>query len=230
MTCLLFDIDGTLLDSHGAGGEALLESFRQLFSVAEPVPVMVHGQTDLGIFTRLLEANQIAVRQDHVQRLMERYLELLPVHLQERAGSVLPGVLQLLERLVGDDQLSLGLLTGNLPAAAHWKLERHGLASYFPWGVFGDSHTDRRDLGRAALPTIERHTGRRYRAEQVVIIGDTPNDIACARAFGGRVLAVATGHYTLGELAEHRPDGLLADLSDTEQVLRWFLDGKVAPG
>jgi phosphoglycolate phosphatase len=225
MTCLLFDIDGTLLDSPGAGGEALLESFRQLFSVEEPVSVMVHGQTDLGIFTRLLEANQLPVRQEYVQRLMERYLELLPVHLSQRAGSVLPGVLELLQQLVGQDRLSIGLLTGNLPEAAHWKLERHGLSSYFPWGVFGDSHTDRRDLGRAALPTIERHTGRRYRADEVVIIGDTPNDIACARAFGGRVLAVATGHYTLEELAEHRPDGLLADLADTEQVLRWFREG-----
>jgi phosphoglycolate phosphatase-like HAD superfamily hydrolase len=136
------------------------------------------------------------------------------------AGRLLPGVGSLLQRLSAEPGVVLGLLTGNVPRGAEIKLSHCGVYHYFRFGAFGDRRQTRDEVAHDALARVQEHLGRPVPAGQVLVIGDTPADIRCARAIGGKAIAVATGIYSLENLAAEAPDLLLADFADPQPLLR----------
>ena len=219
---LLFDIDGTLIDTGGAGGRSFLEAFGDEFGVPSPKAVPMSGRTDFGILAQLLEENGIAPDSTAIDRLRKLYFDKLRARLPVSEGRVLPGVPLLLQRLQIHGMFTLGLLTGNMPESAMMKLEHYGLDHHFSWGIFGDRHPDRSALGRFAMSPIRQRFGKEVSRHELVVIGDTPLDVACAREIGCRVLAVATGAFDLASLQSHSPDRLLPDLTQTEAIIDWL--------
>lgn len=221
---LLFDIDGTLLDTGGAGGASLLDAVEELFTVSRETlpPLDLAGATDGGVMRKLF--GQIGQELDDT--LSRRYLEIYLSHLERRlalesfSGRLMPGVEALLAALATHEEVHLGLLTGNIREGARLKLQRFNLHSYFLDGAFGDDAEDRNLLGPVAQERIQEFTGHRYAPEDIIVIGDTPKDIACARALGARCLAVGTGVFKAAELHPHEPWQCLEDLTDTEHVRR----------
>lgn len=220
MRVILFDIDGTLIHTGGAGGTALFAAFRQLFAVENPVEVPFSGRTDRGICAQLFQAHGIQHTPENWSRLRAGYLEHLAVHLPQRKGRVLAGVADVLRGLQARDDLALGLLTGNMREGARLKLAFYGLHEHFAFGGYGDDHHDRDSVAREAWQAAQQYLNGRSESARVWVVGDTPLDVQCARAIGASVLAVATGSHPSDELQAARPDVLLPDLSNTAEVLR----------
>jgi phosphoglycolate phosphatase len=223
MYVCLFDIDGTLLSSGGAGKAALemalLEEF-DLSGLRGQVPYS--GRTDRAIIRELMCLHDLEETAANLQKLLAGYLRRLPQCLEKHQGKVLPGIASLLERLAGQDDVALGLLTGNVRAGAALKLGHYGLDRHFMFGGFGDQHHERDDVAREALAAAHAHLNGQVVRERVWVIGDTPLDVKCARAIGVRVAAVATGWHSREELEAAQPDLVLADLSDPTPLLaRW---------
>jgi phosphoglycolate phosphatase len=221
ITCL-FDIDGTLLASGGAGKAAIEASLCEEFEVELCVQVRYSGRTDRAIIRDLLRHHGVAETPDNFQRLVNGYLRRLPERLRQLNGRVLPGIAALLRELQDRSNVSVGLLTGNLRAGAKVKLGHFDLHEHFVFGGFGDEHFERDDVAREALRSVHQHVGPHCLPERVWVIGDTPLDVQCARAIGARAVAVATGSHTLDELQACGPDLLFADLSDAAPLLRHF--------
>jgi phosphoglycolate phosphatase-like HAD superfamily hydrolase len=219
MIACLFDIDGTLLASGGAGKAALELAFTEIFDIALRVQIPYSGRTDRAIARELLQTHDIEHTSDNWQRLLAGYLARLPDSLNRHNGRVLPGILNVLATLKQRNDVVLGLLTGNVRAGARVKLGHYGLFEHFAFGGFGDLHFDRDDVAREALSATRTHMGREPVLERVFVIGDTPLDVKCARAIGAKVVAVATGVHTYEQLQAARPDLTLADLSDPKPFL-----------
>ncbi len=219
MRVVLFDIDGTLLAGAGAGRNALEDAFLALYGKKmEIAPHRLSGRTDRGITLELLrEQNLVDPHQEETEfhRVMEEYTRCLPERLNRAPGTLLPGVIPLLNRLKVESRVAMGLLTGNIRLGAMHKLKRFDLQDYFAFGGFGDLHEDRDEVAREALAAVDLA----HRPTQVWVVGDTPLDIRCARAIGAKVLAVATGCHPMAELATHSPDLLLENLADTNAIL-----------
>jgi phosphoglycolate phosphatase len=224
MHVCLFDIDGTLLNTGGAGQAAMEAAVREEFGEREAIRGICYaGRTDRGIIQDIFRFYGSELTDEVRARFIEAYLRHLPRELERRAGLILPGVVELLSRLHNRDDVTLGLLTGNLLEGARRKLMHHGLDEYFDFalGAFGDEHPDRDDVARAAWASFVRchpHAAT-MPLERVWVIGDTPADVQCARAIGARALAVATGIYSRERLAEARPDRLVDDFGDVEALL-----------
>jgi phosphoglycolate phosphatase-like HAD superfamily hydrolase len=220
MPILLFDIDGTLVRTGGAGKAAMETALRAAFGVPEVRDgVPYSGRTDGAIARDLLAAHGLDPSPANVRRLQDAYLERLPAALGRRPGEVCPGVIGLLPLLAGRRDVVLGLLTGNVRAGARAKLGHFGLWDYFPCGGFGDGHHDRDDVARSAVADVRRHLGREVDPADVWVIGDTPLDVKCARAVGAKAVAVATGWHPCHELRACEPDLFLDDLSDHAPLL-----------
>jgi len=226
---LLFDIDGTLLNTGGAGMRAFVTAFEDLYpdKVAGQggVPdIDFAGSTDSGIVMGMFEQLQIADSSEERERFYEAYLGLLKANMNTSTdkGALLNGVGELLESLNGyyrEGRVLLGLLTGNIAAGARVKTDCYGVSEYFHFGAYGDDHHDRNRLGPVAVQRASDFFGRDLTSAPVTVIGDTVKDIRCARAFGAHVLAVATGSISLSELGVHEPDILLETLEDVDGVL-----------
>lgn len=225
MFVCLFDIDGTLISSGGAGKAALEVALTSEFGMAARTETLsLSGRTDTAIVGDLFRLHGIDDTPVNRRRLFDAYLNHLPACLETRRGLVLPGVRTLLEGLRLRDDVAVGLLTGNVRAGARVKLGHFGLFDYFAFGGFGDRHVDRDDVAREALAEVRARYGERVPCERVWVIGDTPLDIRCARAIGARAAAVATGWHPADELARAGPDLLLGDLSDPSALVgRWQL-------
>jgi phosphoglycolate phosphatase-like HAD superfamily hydrolase len=220
---LLFDIDGTLLTSGGAGEKALRLGFRDRFGIDDDLTkVEIAGRTDSGIARVMLAAHGLPETTENLARFFDGYLHHLALQLPIQQGALLPGVLPLLDALRQRDDIVLALLTGNLERGAKLKLTHYGLWHYFQFGAFADDHHDRNALGPFARARARERHGREFPPERIFVLGDTPHDIACARAIGARAVAIATGKYSATELAAHAPDFLLADASDIDAVLKIF--------
>lgn len=220
-TALLFDIDGTLIDSGGVGGNALLKALGAEFGLSETRAVSLHGRTDNGIFTELLEMHDIDPCDVAFARLCEHYFRLLPLELAANPGRVLPGVHEVLEHVVGRNDCLVGVLTGNMPTAAEAKLKHYGLEHYFSFGIYGDEAATRPELKQPALERVKLHAGRELPPDRIVIIGDTPLDVALAQAMGVRCLAVCTGGIDASELEAAGADWVVEDLADTQRIIDW---------
>ena len=225
MYVFLFDIDGTLIDSGGAGKASLDDAMCEEFRVERPAEVHLHGCTDRSIARSLFESHGITDNRENFQRFCAAYLRRLPHWLQHKNGRILPGVCDLLAWLSQRDDVALGLLTGNVARGAQIKLEHFGLYDYFEFGGYGDVSPDRHEVARAALAAAQRDLQTRLPRDghvdpnKTYVVGDTPHDIRCARAIGAREVAVSTGYYGPEELAAEDPHILLEDLGDLHDHL-----------
>ena len=217
---LLFDIDGTLITSGGAGEAALKDAMRSRFGVEEDLAgIILAGATDARIARELLEKHGIAVSSENVAALLDTYLGHLSDRIGRHDGKLLPGIVPLLNVLSQREDAVLALLTGNVSRGAEIKLTHYGVWDFFEFGAFADDHHDRNELGKFARErALERH-GEEFPPSRIYVIGDTPKDIECGRAIGACTVAIATGHYSAAELKEHSPDFLFEDLSDTDRVV-----------
>lgn len=217
---LLFDIDGTLISSGGAGEAALKDAMLSRFAVEEDLDgIILAGATDGRIARELLEKHSISVSPENVSALLDTYLGHLTERIGRHDGRLLPGIVSLLKVLSERTDVVLALLTGNVSRGAKIKLTHYGVWDFFEFGAFADDHHDRNELGKfARVRALERH-GEDFPPSRIYVIGDTPKDIECGRAIGACTVAIATGHYSSAELRDHAPDFLFEDLSDTERVV-----------
>jgi phosphoglycolate phosphatase len=217
---LLFDIDGTLIHSGGAGVHALKSAFTERFDIIDDLhDIEIAGMTDSGIVVSILNKHKIPATNENVSAFLDSYVHFLSLELPRRVGNLLPGVLELLEKLKSRPHLVLALLTGNVSRGAQLKLEHYGVWHFFEFGAFADDHHDRNRLGTVARARAKEKHGRQFSASEIDVIGDTPRDIACGKAFGARTIAVATGTWSRNQLAKYRPDFLIDDLSDVEGII-----------
>ena len=218
-TLVLFDIDGTLLLSGGAGRRALERALVEVAGLGGVLDgVSLAGKVDRQIAREALEqgaADDEEALDLLVEAVLRRYAELLAEEV-ERATEyrVLPNVRSTLEALSRRDEVYLALGTGNVRAGARIKLGRAGLNDYFEDGGFGEDGETRVEVLRAAVRRASGLVGVSFEPEQVVVVGDTPLDVAAARDLGARIVAVATGTASMGELAACRPDSLWHELPD----------------
>lgn len=235
MRLVLFDIDGTLVNvQREITRRILLDAVVQTLDYNDPFEIpesyRFHGRTDRGIFIDI--AAMMMVERETALDVVHRFEELLlggwDRMLTPETVKVLPGILALLERLAGDSDVTLGLLTGNLERGARSKLHPHDLNRFFPFGAYGSDAIERNDLPPIALERangLNLLNGNRFSFDRAVIIGDSHRDVECARAWGIRALAVATGGLTVDDLRQHNPDGLMETLEDAEQVVRFIHGG-----
>jgi phosphoglycolate phosphatase len=220
---LLFDIDGTLLIARGAGRRALALALRDVYGTPGNIDGYdLRGQTDPRIVFDLMEGAGLA-REAVEARLDECfhvYAQALAAEIGDGSAVVtLPGIGDLVRRLHGDSRVVLGLLTGNIEAGARIKLGPTGLLPYFRLGAYGSDHHDRRELPSLAARRAHALAGTAFAPDQVVVIGDTPRDIECARHFGAVAVAVATGQYPRQALEAAQPDVLFDDFADVDGAL-----------
>ncbi|MEW4453996.1 HAD family hydrolase [Bremerella sp. JC817] len=226
MKVCLFDIDGTLVTTGMAGKDALIDAFLHVAELTQMENVLtVSGKTDRGIFAELFQLHAKTMTEEAWRTFIERYLNGLEANLPKREGMVLEGVTALLARLSQRDDVLLGLLTGNVERGAALKLTHYGIHEYFAFGGFGDHHPDRDDVARAALAAAEQYHGSPFAPSDVFVIGDTPNDVKCARAIGAQAVAVATGVFSIAQLEAANPDLLLANLGDLDAVEAFMFGG-----
>lgn len=223
---VLFDIDGTLLTTNGHGVRAMLEAYTSVWGRdAFGVRYGMSGRTELEISHQLL--GLLGFSREEVEAglpdFWRRYPQALRRHIAPRTTSVFPGVRELVRLIAAEQGLVLGLLTGNCEEAARVKLEVAGLHG-FQVGAFGQHHEQRELLPPLAVQAARERLGLEFDGEAVVVIGDTPNDIACGRACGAKTIAVATGRFSVEALASHQPHHLFADLSDCQAVLAAIRD------
>ncbi len=216
----LFDIDGTLVDTGGAGITALNEATREVFGDAGP-ELDLAGSTDLGIIANLHTHFQVEPTPARIDAYFEIYHARLEWNLTHGGfpGRVFDGVVALLTELAGRPDATVGLLTGNTAGGAAHKMRHFGLAAHFPFGAYGCDHADRNLLGPVALERAAAHAGRKFTAAETLVIGDTPKDIACAHAIGARCLAVSTGRFSTKELEMHGADHVVESL---DLALGWI--------
>ena len=225
MQIWLFDIDGTLVDTGGAGKRAMAKVLSSEFGVGGSIDgIDFAGRTDRRITRDLFSALSVEESAETIEQFHASYLRELPNSLRHNAGRVLPGVKQWLSRIRSQRSAYLGLLTGNLEKAARQKLEHFELWDYFHFGGYGDHHSDRADVAAAAVAAAERHLKRSTVAVEIWVVGDTPRDVQCARSIGAKALAVATGSYSAEELSGSEPDLLLRDLTDSSSLSRLLID------
>lgn len=220
---LLFDIDGTLVLTGGAGQRAISRAFEELFGVADAFEgVPMAGRTDRYLVQDGLERCGLPATAEALAAVRDRYLSLLADEIHEPAlgaKAMMPGVTPLLDALATMGHVHSALLTGNYEVGARIKLEHFDLWRRFAWGAFGDDYTDRNLMARAAVAAAPSRGVTLSDAAHAIVIGDTPFDVACARAAGASVIAVATGGHGVDELRACGADTVFEDLSDLAAVL-----------
>jgi phosphoglycolate phosphatase-like HAD superfamily hydrolase len=212
---LLFDIDGTLVDTGGKGMAALRKTAIEIFGNEGP-PLDLAGSTDLGI----LENLHVHFGTPYCAERTHRFFEAYHIHLEESLssnsaeGRVLDGVVEILQDIAGAPHAKPALLTGNTMQGAWIKLRHYRLDHHFGFGAYGSDRADRNLLGSIALERALAHTGLSYTAERTLVIGDTPKDIACAHAIGAKCIAVATGQFTAEQLEAAGADWVIGGLRE----------------
>jgi|KBSSwiStaDraftv2_1062776.scaffolds.fasta_scaffold06243_7 phosphoglycolate phosphatase-like HAD superfamily hydrolase len=224
---VLFDIDGTLVDTGGAGRLGLEASFRSVFGVADveaaTARVRFGGMTDPRIIADIAHYAGVpaTIVEARYADLQAAYLAALQRELAVPSARrrVLPGVAPLLASLARRDDVVLGLVTGNIEEGARAKLHAFGLNHYFADGGFSSDHPERGEIARIAHQKMSRRAGFRFPRESVVVVGDTELDVACAHGNGFRSIAVASGSTSYEHLAQAQPHALFRDLTDTPALM-----------
>lgn len=212
-----------MISSDGAGRRALAKAFNEIHGIDESaLNITMSGKTDpqiiLEIFLALGHDKSWAAGQ--IDEILKKYLLYLDYEIEVSGNYIMhPGVVEILETLMGRDDCFIGLLTGNVETGARKKLARFDLNRYFEIGAYGCDSANRLDLPHFAVTRADKHFGTTFQPDQVVIIGDSVNDIACAHGYGARCLAVNTGKTSWDALAEHKPHTLVKDLADTQAIL-----------
>jgi phosphoglycolate phosphatase len=214
MRLILFDIDGTLIDSGGAGVRSLDIAFKKVFSVENGFHgISMAGKTDAQILKEGLLKHGLSM-DGNINAVIEAYLFHLKQEIQNDRKHAKPGIHEILELLNHAPYIRLGLLTGNLEQGARIKLEAFNLNNYFPSGAFGSDDEDRNKLLPVAVRRFEKLFKEKLRIEESIVIGDTPRDVECAHMYGAICIGVATGPYSFDELVEAKADYVVKDLSN----------------
>jgi phosphoglycolate phosphatase len=219
---ILFDIDGTLVLTGGAGGRAMARAFEDVFGLKNELgSLSMAGRTDAWIVAQMASVHGLESSAAKAACFHETYIAHLreEIHKPGPQKGVLPGVRDVLETLKEDPRVHLALLTGNFERGAQIKLEYFDLWKYFECGAFGDVAHDRNSLLGTAIERVEISCGVSVRAGDVTIVGDTPLDVAVAVAGGARSVAVATGSYDRDALEKSGADVVLEDLRDVKASL-----------
>ncbi len=232
---VLFDIDGTLVLTGGAGIRAMNRACEELVGHGQALAkIPVAGRTDRIILTDVVTQAGHSLDDGLLDRLRERYIANLREEIERpgrpqsfeslgaRGGlkAVMPGVRELLDTLQQRDDVFLGLLTGNFEAGAQIKLEHFDLWRYFRCGAFGDDSADRNDLVPFAVERAKQCGVPDLAPEHILVVGDTPHDIACAHAVGALPVGVATGGFTADQLRQHGADIVFENLSERGEFLK----------
>lgn len=216
----LFDIDGTLIASGGAGEYSMRLAVHDMFGVENGLQgIEISGRTDHLITRNVFKKFGVEWTPERAASFLEMYLSHLTEELPRKNGRLLPGIVELLEALKVRPQAAVALLTGNLERGAKIKLTHYGLWNYFEFGAYADDSSDRNRLGPFAQARARKRHGVDFPPERTFVLGDTPHDIECGRAIGARTVAIATGGHTREQLAAHEPDFLFDDLADVSAVL-----------
>lgn len=228
---VLFDIDETLICSDGAGRRAIGRALETLFGVSIALTnISLSGKTDLQIYAELLKQHDITQIQikERLQDIIDSYLPVLKEEIEKASFYiVLDGVTELLDDLYKlDQEVCLGLLTGNVEPGARMKLERFKLNHYFPIGAYGSDSASRLDLPQIALARAQEFFQHTFAPYDLVIIGDSVNDVLCAKNFGATSIAINTGRTSKEELQRAKPDFLFSSLKDTSTILQAILNRK----
>ena len=227
---VLFDIDGTLVLTGGAGLRAMNRVCRDVFGIDNALAgVPVAGRTDWIILSDALARAGRTLDAAGLDALRTPYVRLLADEIQapgQGPKAVMPGIEPLLEQLEARTDVFLGLVTGNFQDAARIKLEYFGLWRYFRCGAFGDDAPDRNALVPVALARAEACGATPGANDDVIVVGDTPHDVACARAAGARAIGVATGTFSADALRACGADAVFDDLRDTTRVMQVVDDGR----
>jgi phosphoglycolate phosphatase len=222
MHLLLFDIDGTLIDSGGAGTRSLNLAFEKLFSIEDAFRgISMAGKTDTQIIKEGLLKYDISTN-GNLDVVIQAYLMHLGKEINNDRKHVKPGINETLEKLRIIKDLELGLLTGNLESGARIKLDPFNLNRYFPAGAFGSDDEDRNNLLPIAIKRFEELCQEKIEVEECIVIGDTPRDVECAHIYGAICVCVATGPYSINELIEAGADYVVKDLSDHQNLLQFL--------
>jgi len=229
MKLVLFDIDGTLLSSEGMGRASMQRALDEVFGSPGNPAYRYDGKTDRQIVREVMRMEGHS--DEHIDSQMEKLMELYLEGLREGAKSgkfnvqPLAGVPEILDALEARDDVVLGLLTGNIAPGARIKLTAAGIdPDRFRVNAFGSDHEHRPELPGIAQRRASEVLGLSIAGERVVVIGDTPADIACGRSLGARSIGVASGHYTVDQLMAHNPHAALPSLADTQQALEAIMD------
>ena len=217
---LLFDIDGTLVSTAGAGMESLTIVIEKRYGARDDLhDIEIAGKTDVNIAADILRKYHVDPTPENVAAFLDEYVANLPQLLPKLNGRVLPGISEILRRMKARPDRVLGLLTGNVERGAQLKLSRYGIWDFFEFGAFADDHHDRNELGQFARKRAMEKHGHDFAAAQIDVIGDTGHDIACGKAFGARTIAVATGSWSRQKLSTHQPDFLFDDFANVDEVI-----------
>jgi phosphoglycolate phosphatase-like HAD superfamily hydrolase len=224
---ILFDIDGTLLLSGRAGLRAMTRAFKDTFGITDAFAgENFGGRTDSFLVSKALQNAGLPDTPEQHERFRENYIPLLAEEIEHPGTGhkgLMPGARELLEALHDHHHLHLALLTGNYRDAAEIKLQHFEIWDFFEWGAFSDDSADRNELVPIARSRAETYDIPDEAIERVIVVGDTPHDIECARVAGAKSIAVATGGFTIEQLKEFGADEVLKDLSDTDAVLALLL-------
>lgn len=219
-TLLLWDIDGTLIDSGGAGERALIVSLEREFGIADDLSWLEWaGRTDLWIARQILAHHGQPTTRETIDRFLNGYLAAVGEQMLNPRARVLPGVREVLDAVQVHTDVVQGLLTGNLERGAKIKLSHFDLWQYFAFGAYADDSEIRDELGPHALRRAAEHHRLPFTPDRVLVIGDTPHDIACGRAIGAKTVAVATGKFSADALRPFRPDVVLDQLPSPPDFL-----------
>ncbi len=226
---VLWDIDHTLIETRGVGGQIYAEAFAQVTGQKlEKMPVLA-GRTEPVIFRDALAVNGVEGHEGLYELFAAKQARGYAEHLDDlkRRGRVLPGAAEALHALSQRDDVTQTVLTGNTRLASEIKLMAFGLDQYidFDIGAFGTDDDTRASLVGIARQRAEKAHGQDYEATRTVLIGDTPNDVAAALDSGARIIAVATGNDSAAELAASGAETVLADLTNTSAVLSAIFGG-----
>lgn len=215
---VLFDIDGTLVRTGGAGVKAFAKVFETEFNARDGFEKLKFaGRTDVSLVREFFKYHVIAETPENFERFFERYVFWLDYIMNHSQTEACPGVREFVDELKDLAKRPVtGLLTGNIRLGAEIKLRHFDLWKEFETGAFADDNEDRDQIAAVARERGRRLLGNGLRDEDILVIGDTPLDIRCGRAIGAKVLAVATGGATLEELKRHEPDWAVADLREVE--------------
>jgi phosphoglycolate phosphatase-like HAD superfamily hydrolase len=211
---VLFDIDGTLIRTGGAGVRAFERAFALEFGVEHATRgVSFAGRTDTSLVRQCFLKHAIPPKPDNFTRFFDAYVFLLQHLLESTRGAPCPGVSEFIGETNGlSNPPILGLLTGNVRLGAEIKLRHYALWELFRFGAFGDDHEDRNCLAAMAQQRAAELAGAPVRGEEILVVGDTPRDIECAKSIGAQVLAVGTGGYSCAELQAHTPTWVFKNL------------------
>ncbi len=227
MKFILFDIDGTLIDSGGAGTKSLNLAFEELFSIQDGFKaITMAGKTDVQIIKEGLKKHDISSGNGIIPRFCNVYIRHLKQNIAVSNGSLKPGIRNALSKLHAHKDVILGLLTGNIEEGARLKLDRFDLNRFFEIGAFGSDHEDRNSLLPLAVHKLEKHRYLKISPEDCIVIGDTPRDVDCTKPYGAFSVAVATGPYSFASLSHAGADLVLRDLADINGILQILISSR----